>query len=118
MAEEDIYRRTMPNSLEAEQAVIASMLTDAEAIETAIEKLDAGDFYYAEYRFIFDAIKKLYEDGKKVDQNDPFYKCLVKYTSDYTVETSKVRSSFAEKYVIDVTSDGTVKRTQAPEKDY
>ena len=58
------------------------------------------------------------KDGKKVDQNDPFYKCLVKYTSDYTVETSKVRSSFAEKYVIDVTSDGTVKRTQAPEKDY
>ena len=56
------------------------------------------------------------KDGKKATDNDPFYKCLVQYLSEYSIKNGKVRSSFADKYVIDIASDGTVKRTQAPEK--
>ena len=41
--------RTMPNSLEAEQSVIGSMIWDRQAIITAGEMLMQDDFYYKQY---------------------------------------------------------------------
>ena len=43
--EEAIIKRIMPNSLEAEQSVIGSMIMDRDAIVTATEMLHKDDFY-------------------------------------------------------------------------
>ena len=43
--DEAVVKRIMPHSNEAEQAVIGSMIMDAEAITVAMEKLSDSDFY-------------------------------------------------------------------------
>ena len=47
--------RIMPNSLEAEQSVIGSMLMDKQAIISAGEILSADDFYHRQYGIMFQA---------------------------------------------------------------
>ena len=43
--EESVIKRVMPNSLEAEQSVIGSMIMDREAVMAASEILTTEDFY-------------------------------------------------------------------------
>ena len=43
--EEVPVNRVMPNSMDAEKAVLGSMLLDKEATATAIEMLEGKDFY-------------------------------------------------------------------------
>ena len=45
--------RIMPNSLEAEQSVVGSMIMDKQAIITAGEMLVADDFYHNQYGVMF-----------------------------------------------------------------
>jgi replicative DNA helicase len=59
--------RTMPNNLEAEQAVLCSALIDNLASETIMSKLDARDFYSETHKIIFDTMKTLYLANKPVD---------------------------------------------------
>ena len=47
--EETLIKRVMPNSLEAEQSVIGSMIMDQDAIVTAMEILLQEDFYHKQY---------------------------------------------------------------------
>jgi replicative DNA helicase len=55
----------MPESLEAEAAVLGSMLIDPECISDVLEHLkDAEAFYRIEHRIIFDALVVLYEKNK------------------------------------------------------
>lgn len=42
--EETLIKRSMPNSLDAEQSVIGSMIMDKDAILTAMEMLTSDDF--------------------------------------------------------------------------
>ncbi len=65
--EEAVIKRIMPNSTEAEQSVIGSMLLDNEAIIVASEKLTAEDFYNPRFRVLFSAIVTLYREGKPAD---------------------------------------------------
>ena len=65
--EEGIIKRIMPNSIEAEQSVIASMLMDKDAITTATETLKKDDFYHQQYGVVFDAMRELYEANQPVD---------------------------------------------------
>ncbi len=51
--EEALVKRIMPNSLEAEQSVIGSMIMDKEAIMTAGEILIEEDFYHKQYGILF-----------------------------------------------------------------
>ena len=44
--EESVIKRVMPNSLEAEQSVIGSMIMDREAVMAASEILTTEDFYH------------------------------------------------------------------------
>lgn len=67
MAEDNVIKRIMPNSLEAEQAVIGSMLIDVDAIVTASEKLVPDDFYNRQYGVLFEAMVELHREGKQVD---------------------------------------------------
>lgn len=65
--EESTIKQIMPHSLEAEQAVIGSMLMDAEAIPSATEILTTSDFYNKQYAALFDAMVGLYNEGKSCD---------------------------------------------------
>lgn len=56
-----------PHDVEAEQAVLGSMLTDKEAIVSAIEVLRPEDFYRDDNKTIFKAISNIYAKGGAVD---------------------------------------------------
>ena len=65
--EEALIKRILPNSPEAEQSVIGSMIMDREAILIASEILTGDDFYQNQYGIIFDTIVELCNEGKPVD---------------------------------------------------
>lgn len=65
--EEVLTKRIMPNSLEAEESVIGSMIMDKEAIVVVIEMLLKEDFYYQQYGLLFQAMVELYNAGEPVD---------------------------------------------------
>ena len=50
--EEALLKRVLPNSIEAEQSVIGSMIMDAEAIVLASEIVSGDDFYNKQYEFV------------------------------------------------------------------
>ncbi len=54
----------MPQSLEAEAAVLGSMIIDPVCIGLVIQKLDRTAFYRVEHQMIFDALVSLYETSK------------------------------------------------------
>ena len=56
-----------PQNLDAEMAVLGSMLLDEEAVSISAEKLDAACFYKDIHRKIFQAISDLYNANKAVD---------------------------------------------------
>lgn len=56
-----------PHDLDAEQAVIGSMLTDADAVANSIEVLKPEDFYRADNRIIYEAMFNLYNRSEPID---------------------------------------------------
>ncbi len=56
-----------PNDIEAEQAVIGSMLTDKEAVSSSIEFLKSEDFYREDNKIIFEAMMNLYNRAEPID---------------------------------------------------
>lgn len=66
-AEETLIKRTMPNSLEAEQSLIGSMIMDRDAIMTASELLIKEDFYHQQYGILFEAMVELFNNREPVD---------------------------------------------------
>ncbi len=56
-----------PHDEEAEQAVIGSMLTDKDAVISAIEVLKAEDFYRDDNRTIYEATMGIYAKGEPID---------------------------------------------------
>ena len=56
-----------PHDIEAEQAVIGSMLTDKDAVVSAIEVLKEDDFYRDDNRAIYSAILSLYNRAEPID---------------------------------------------------
>lgn len=65
--EENQLKRVMPNSIEAEQSVIGSMLMDNQAIVVAAESLLKDDFYNKQYAMMFEAMMELYNEEQPVD---------------------------------------------------
>lgn len=56
-----------PRDIEAEQAVIGSMLTDQEAVYAAIERLKPEDFYREDNKQIYTAILNIYNKAEPID---------------------------------------------------
>ncbi len=56
-----------PSDIEAEQAVLGSMLTDKDAVVSAIEVLKPEDFYREDNKAIYGAILSLYNRAEPVD---------------------------------------------------
>ena len=65
--EEALVKRVMPNSIDAEKAVLGSMLLDKEAVASAIEVLDKNDFYSKAYGTVFECMVELFNEGKPID---------------------------------------------------
>jgi replicative DNA helicase len=59
--------RVPPHNLEAEEALLGSMMLSRDAIATAVEKVSAEDFYRPSHGHIFEAITTLYAGGEPVD---------------------------------------------------
>lgn len=56
-----------PNDIEAEQAVLGSMLTDKDAVISAIEVLKKEDFYREDNKAIYEAMINLYNRPEPID---------------------------------------------------
>ena len=56
-----------PHDIEAEQALIGSMLTDREAVSSSIEVLKEEDFYREDNRIIYSAMLNLYNRAEPID---------------------------------------------------
>lgn len=65
--EESVITRIMPNSLEAEQSVVGSMIMDRQAIITAGEMLNEDDFYHRQYGIMFAVMIDMNNEGQSVD---------------------------------------------------
>lgn len=61
------YGKIPPHDIEAEQAILGSMLMDKEAVTSALEKLKDEDFYREDNREIFSAIFNLYSKSLPID---------------------------------------------------
>ena len=67
MANEDLLLRQMPHSLEGEQAVLGSMLIDADCVKLVMEKLRPSDFYLRQNREVFETIASMFAFGRPID---------------------------------------------------
>ena len=56
-----------PSDIEAEQAILGSMLTDKDSVVSAIEVLKPDDFYREDNKAIYEAICNLYSRSEPID---------------------------------------------------
>ena len=63
----EVIERVPPHNLEAEQAVLAAMMVDRDAIARVSQAIDASGFYRQAHSVIFEAMIHLYERGEPVD---------------------------------------------------
>ncbi|MBS5151252.1 MAG: replicative DNA helicase [Butyricicoccus pullicaecorum] len=64
---DELLSRQLPQSLEAEQAVIGSMLIDPACVAEVIELLRPEDFYAEEHQRIFETIYSMFNGALKID---------------------------------------------------
>lgn len=65
--DENILKRILPHSIEAEQSVIGSMIMDREAITVASEMITGEDFYSRQYGILFETMLEMNDSGQPVD---------------------------------------------------
>ena len=102
--EETLIKRSMPNSLDAEQSVIGSMIMDKDAILTAMEMLTSDDFYHKQYGILFDAMIELYSKGLPVDLITLQNKLKVKELLDAVPTSANI------KYYAKIVKDNSMRR--------
>ena len=59
--------RSVPNSIEAEKAVLNAIFLSKNACDLAFESIDESVFYYDNNKKIFNALKNLYDNGVPID---------------------------------------------------
>ena len=67
MEDLNLINKVPPNSVEAEQSVLGSMLLDREAIIIVLEILEGPDFYREAHKEIFEAMYDLFNRNEPVD---------------------------------------------------
>ena len=65
--DEDLLVRQLPHSVEAEQAVLGSMLIDARCVPVVVEKLRPADFYLKQNRDIYETIYSMFSMSETID---------------------------------------------------
>ena len=64
---DELLIRQAPHSPEAEQAVLGSMLIDADCVKDVMDKLQAQDFYLRTNREIFETIYHMFVYSQPID---------------------------------------------------
>ena len=64
---EELLMHAMPHAAEAEQAVLGSMLIDADCVKDVMDKLRPEDFYLRQNRDIFETIYSMFIYSKPID---------------------------------------------------
>lgn len=64
---ENSAMRSLPQSIEAEQSVIGSMIIDKNSIAKVMESLEENDFYRDGHKIIFKAILEMFKNDMPVD---------------------------------------------------
>ncbi len=67
MPMDELLSRAMPHSPEAEQAVLGSMLIDADCIKDVMDKIQPQDFYLQQNREIFETIYSMFIYSRPID---------------------------------------------------
>ena len=67
MQDQELLRVAPPNSADAERSVLGALLQDAGVATVVFETLMPDDFYTAEHREIFDAMRTLHIGGSPID---------------------------------------------------
>ena len=62
--EEELIKRILPHSDDAERSVIGCMMMNREAIMIASEILTGDEFYRQQMGIVFDSMVELYNEGK------------------------------------------------------
>ena len=65
--EDEFLARQLPHNLEAEQAVLGSMLIDQNCIKDVMDKLQPGDFYLQQNRDIFETMYTMFSYSRPID---------------------------------------------------
>ena len=107
----------LPNNLEAEQALLGSLLIDVETQTDILDKLSEEDFYQESHKLIIGAMKAVFNARKPVDlvtladqlEND---NCLDKAGGlTYITDLAKITPSAANyKYYLDIVKRDSVNR--------
>tara|TARA_B100000131_G_scaffold81846_2_gene78865 strand:+ start:107879 stop:109237 length:1359 start_codon:yes stop_codon:yes gene_type:complete len=61
------FLKTLPQNIDAEKAVLGSILLDDQAINAALEEVGTNDFYDQNHRKIFSAMLELDSENKPID---------------------------------------------------
>ena len=67
MDNEELLQRQLPHSVEAEQAVLGSMLIDPRCVPEVIDKLRVEDFYLRQNREIYETIYSMFNYSLTID---------------------------------------------------
>ena len=67
MENEELLQRQLPHSVEAEQAVLGSMLIDPRCVPEVIDKLRVDDFYLRQNREIYETIYSMFNYSATID---------------------------------------------------
>lgn len=115
--EEQIIKRILPHSAEAEQSVIGAILLDSDAIISVSELLLPEDFYTLQFKTLYNGMLALYQEGKPVDpvtlqnklreQEVPEEMCSVEFISNIL---SSVPTSANVKYYAEIVKEKAVLR--------
>ena len=65
--DDSIIIRQTPHSVEAEQAVLGSIVIDPSCVPLMLEMLNPEDFYIENHRIIFETVMAMFTMGKKID---------------------------------------------------
>ena len=65
--DENLLKRVLPHSIEAEQSVIGAVLMDPECISSIADMISEEDFYSKQYGIMFGALIELYNDRRDID---------------------------------------------------
>ena len=116
---DEIVSRQMPHSVEAEQAVIGSMLLDARCVPEVIGKVKASDFYVKVNRDIFETIFSMFNYSMVIDPVTVLEQMRIaglsnEGTSNYLMELMEITPTAANvgKYA-DIVCDKSLLRSVA-----
>ena len=59
--------RQMPVSIEAERALLGSIITDPECFDRVAGTITSDDFYLEDHKYIYEALVKMYTQSKTID---------------------------------------------------